>query len=498
MTIPLRADHPIAIPKEARRARISVCMIVKDEEANIGACLESLLDLADEIVVVDTGSSDRTKEIAARYGVCLYEFPWLDSFAAARNECIRKASGDWLFLYDADDRIDAENRAKLRALFARLGDENAAYVMKIRSKTDPAGWSVRLLDQVRLFRNDPEVRWEYRVHEQILPAVTRCGGAARWTDVIIDHAGYQEPAQRRRKLERNLKLLLLEQKERPDDPFTLFNLGRTYRDLDCSSESMDLFRRSLKIAAADLSIVRKLYALLTTGYQQQNEIVAAVTTCKEGLARFPDDAELLFQQSILLRKQGNLVGAETSLNRLLKSRAAEYFDMVDVGIRTYKARHQLGLVYLDQARSAEAEVQWRRAIAERPDFVPALLSLGDLLLEQKRWIEVEETAAKLETASKAVEEPALNASLLRARAQLARKEFTLARQRLEETCSLAPRALVPHLLLSRLLLEEGRDWAAAKKTLHHLLSLDPHHAEARHNLAVLEKREAAQSRVNPP
>ena len=98
--------------------RVSLTMIVKNEEANLPACLASAADLVDEVVVVDTGSTDRTKEVAARFGARIFDFPWIDDFAAARNEALRHATGDWILWLDADDRIDEPNRQKFRQLFA--------------------------------------------------------------------------------------------------------------------------------------------------------------------------------------------------------------------------------------------------------------------------------------------------------------------------------------------------------------------------------------------
>jgi len=98
--------------------RVSLCMIVKNEEPNLADCLSSIRDLVDEMVVLDTGSTDRTRAIAQSLGARVHELPWCDHFAAARNESIRHATGDWIFWLDADDRIDEPNREKLRQLFA--------------------------------------------------------------------------------------------------------------------------------------------------------------------------------------------------------------------------------------------------------------------------------------------------------------------------------------------------------------------------------------------
>src|SRR5262249_9372195 len=119
------------------RPRVSLCVMVKNEEDNLPVCLGCAADLVDEVIVVETGSTDRTKEVALQARAKVFDFAWVDSFAAARNECLRHATGEWIFWLDADDRLDEENRGKLRALFAGLGWENAAYSMKCHSLPDP-------------------------------------------------------------------------------------------------------------------------------------------------------------------------------------------------------------------------------------------------------------------------------------------------------------------------------------------------------------------------
>src|SRR5579863_6345186 len=98
--LPLRSP-PLARPKPRR----SLCMIVRNEEKNLAACLRSVADLMDEIVVVDTGSTDRTRDVARRFRARVVDFPWIDNFAAARNESLRHATGNWIFWLDADERL---------------------------------------------------------------------------------------------------------------------------------------------------------------------------------------------------------------------------------------------------------------------------------------------------------------------------------------------------------------------------------------------------------
>src|SRR5262249_29762339 len=345
----------LATPRPAGgRQRVSLCMIVKDEEANLSACLASVADLVDEIVVVDTGSADRTREVAARFGARVFDFPWCDSFAAARNEGLRHARGEWVFWLDADDRLDEANRARLRALLSGLPDETAAYVMKCLCLPDGSG-TATLVDHVRLFRNRPDLRWRYRVHEQILPALRAHGGVVRWSDVVIHHTGYQDPALRGQKLERDLRLLRMQQQEQPDEPFTLFNLGAVYNELCRPAEALPLLKRSLERSQPTDSIVRKLYALLAQCHRQLYRPRAALADCRAGRGHYPDDPELLFQEGLILRHLGDLAGAEACWVRVLHTPAGQHFGSVHAGLRGYLAHHNLGLLYQQQGRPAEAE-----------------------------------------------------------------------------------------------------------------------------------------------
>ena len=465
--------------------RISLCLIVKNEAANLPACLQSAADLVDEIIVVDTGSTDRTKEVAAGLGARVFDFAWCDSFAAARNESLRHATGAWIFWLDGDERLDEANRAKFRALRAGLNGEWLAFVMKQRSAPDAAGGSPTEVDQVRLFRNHPAVRWSYRVHEQILPAVRQAGHAVRFTDIAIDHTGYQDPALQRQKTKRHLRLLYREYAEQPDDPFTLFNLGWALHELGQLVQAVPRLRRSLERCGPGDSIVRKLFVLLSHAYRRLGQMREALAVCRAGRARCPDDAELLVVEGILLLETGDPAGAEVCLRQLLATRPGAHFASLDAGLRGGKARHHLALACRGQGRLTEAEEHWRGVVAEQPAFTPSWLGLGELYLVQGRWAEFDAALARVPA------EPDWEAEalLLRGRACLARGEFPAARGLLEEAAARAPRAVGPRVLLTHALLQESADPAAAERALREVLSLDPRLAECWRNLAMLLRQQ---------
>jgi glycosyltransferase involved in cell wall biosynthesis len=282
-------------------ARVSLTTIVRNEAATLARCLASVRDLVDEIIIVDTGSTDDTKDIAHKHGARVFDFPWCDSFAAARNESIRHATGDWLLWLDADEYLDETNRDKLRALLAGLSDDNSVYVMQQRSPA--ANGSATLVSQVRLFRNHSAARWNYRVHEQIFPSLRQAGHIVRFTDIAIEHTGYLDPALRQRKLERNVRLLHRELVERPEDAFTLFNLGGAYADLGRCAEAVPLLQESLRRSRPTSSITPKLYALLTQCHRRLGQHAEAWAACEAGNIHCPKDAELLFLKEQLCQRR---------------------------------------------------------------------------------------------------------------------------------------------------------------------------------------------------
>ncbi len=457
------------------RPRVSLCMIVKDEERNLPRCLDSAADLVQEIIVVDTGSRDATKDVASRYGAKVYDFAWCDSFAAARNEALRHATGEWLLWLDADDTLDAANRQKRRTLFAALGQELAAYLIRLHSLPDPVSGAALVVDQAKLFRNDPRLRWEYRVHEQIVPGILRLGGVTRQTDIVIHHHGYQDPRLRRRKLERNRRLLLLDQAERPDDPLILFNLATLHLDLGQPAEAVTFLQRGLERTPASYSLMPRLHSLLTCGLYRLGRKEEALASCRRGRASFPEEGELLFWEAQLLSETGDERGAEASWRRLLSQSAGPALASLDPGIHGYKTRHQLALLCHRQGRVQDAEQLWREAIAERPDFMPAWLGLAELYLSVGREAVLAAELSRLETQASTREV----ATLLRARVHLARREYTSARALLEEAVQSSRQLLWARLLLGQTLMQEGRDRDAAMRVLREVLALDPNQPEAR-------------------
>ncbi len=160
---------------------ISLCMIVRDEEDVLARCLSSVDGLVDEIIVVDTGSVDRTRDIALEYGAKVYDYIWVDNFAAARNAAFDKATMDYILWLDADDVIDDENRAAFLTLKETLEQDTDVVMMRYHVAFDEAGQPTYTFFRERLLRRVMNFRWGGRVHEAITPMgkVTRSQVAIR-------------------------------------------------------------------------------------------------------------------------------------------------------------------------------------------------------------------------------------------------------------------------------------------------------------------------------
>jgi tetratricopeptide (TPR) repeat protein len=363
-------------------------MIVKDEQKNIGNALRSAAGLFDEIVVVDTGSTDRTPEIARGFGARVFDFVWVDDFASARNAALARAKGDYAFWLDADDVIDPPEREKLERLLRGLPAPDrscnsvtyeAAYVIRCACDPDHNGNGGRtLVDHIRLFPLREDIRWTYRVHEQILPALRRGNIPVRWTDITVRHTGYTDPALRERKLQRDTRILEAELDERPDDPFVLFNLGSIDVERQDWATALDYLRWSLSRSAPTDSITRKLFALIARCHQMLSDLPGAIAVCTEGLTFDPSDAELLFRKAVVHRTAGQPHEAESCWRKILTLRRPEQFCSVDQGIYGHLTLRNLAVLAEQRGDGAEAASLWRTVLAECPGDAEATCCLQRL------------------------------------------------------------------------------------------------------------------------
>ena len=184
---------------------LSFCMMVKDEERDLATCLDSVRDLAGELIVVDTGSTDRTRDIAAEYGaeVMPFDFTIVD-FAAARNHAIGRAKRRWILMLDADETLDRASAPMVEKIVAE--DQNAGFFLE-RYNHSAAQENPFTDYVVRLFPNRPDYRYRGRVHETVDASILAGGGKLIQSAVRIDHRFAADRDARRRKNYRYIEIL---------------------------------------------------------------------------------------------------------------------------------------------------------------------------------------------------------------------------------------------------------------------------------------------------
>ena len=225
---------------------LSAALIVRNEERSLGACLASLQGLADEVVVVDTGSSDRSRDIAADAGARLAERPWTGDFSAARNYALDLARGDWILYIDADERVGEGTSAGVRARLRRRGYIGHRVLLRPRPGYSPY-W------ELRLFRNDPRIRFRGIIHENIWPAIVSCqedsGGCIGRTDLVLEHDGYE--GDQRRKHVRNQPMLEQSLTEDPYRVYSWCHLASVREALDDAEGAEQAWAEAMRLVRAN-------------------------------------------------------------------------------------------------------------------------------------------------------------------------------------------------------------------------------------------------------
>ena len=246
-----KTANPIAwpaLPDPNRKPRLSVCMIVKNEERFLGQCLASVKEIADELIVIDTGSTDRTVEIAREHGAQVGHFEWCNDFAAARNASIAPATGDWILFLDADEELSPAEKQNLPAL---LNSNNVALIRLPLINTHQGPISKSILP--RLYRNIPTIQFQGCVHEGVYTALLKV--SKEWQmeisvgDLLILHHGYTaEVITEKNKVQRNYELLVKALEERPNEAYFYMQLGLELRRMDRLPESFDAYAKALNLA----------------------------------------------------------------------------------------------------------------------------------------------------------------------------------------------------------------------------------------------------------
>lgn len=362
----------VSYGRAGARPRLTASIIVKNEADHLAGCLASLRGVVDEVVVVDTGSSDGSAAVAAGFGAVVLHHEWTGSFSEARNLGLDRATGEWILYIDVDERLNPVAKADVEALFD-VADREGIDAFRVHF-TIVQGCSHAY--EWRLWRHDPAVRFEGIIHEGITPALAakfeRDGTTHTDTDVIrLVHHGYE--GDQTRKHARNLPLLLAEAERTPTRPYLWNHLGRIYEALGQPDEARAMWDRAIQVVRDMEPSQRQLIDSLTYG----DVLVRAVNVGKdesallaEGLAWFPDNWLIRWASSVDAMNKGRYDEAVRGAQQIIEARP----EQIHHGGLTYPTRlfldwpHNLiGVCRFEQGRFAEAADAFDRARAAAPE-----------------------------------------------------------------------------------------------------------------------------------
>ncbi|MBU8870194.1 MAG: glycosyltransferase [Gemmatimonadales bacterium] len=380
---------------------LSLCMIVRDAEETIGRALASVQGVVDEMIVVDTGSTDTTRSIAESYGALIIDFPWVDDFSAARNVALEAATADWILILDSDEILADINSEVIR----RILDDDEALAYYVRIRETGQGVPDQTYEKVRIFRSHPEVRYRFLVHEQIVPSLLeladRNGGRFLKSDLRIEHSGSSNRREKG-KSERNRRLLHKAIAETPEDPFFHFQLAlefavyladevmpvKGFSQLVAELEiAVDLMDQLTVAQTAGSGYGAEAYALLANAYLSANRSTSALATCEKAIARFGEPSSLrYFHGRALLamaaaQESGSAKRRRQGIARLeTLGDGGEDFDPSPISPRhfsLYPLRY-LGLAAMEEGRFEDARALFQQALQIDPTYTGASCGLARL------------------------------------------------------------------------------------------------------------------------
>ena len=363
-----------------QRAVISLCMIAKDEEMFLEDCLRSVQGLVDEIVLVDTGSTDRTVEIARRYGAKVVHYAWRDDFSDARNVSLQHAAGEWVLWLDADERLDKGSAEVIRN--AIRDPQFAGYLVEIHNEVgDAQNVSTFVHRACRLFRRLPITHFEGRIHEQVVPSLQRSGyEVAFLKGVRILHVGYrQDIVADRRKHERTIRMLREEMQKNPDNLFQRFNLGNAYYVAGRYAEAVQELEPIVDHIEPYADHTPIAYVLLANALYALGRYEQALQVHERARKREIEHPGLDFVDGYAYLSLRRYEQAIEAFQKAIAARHDERFVGGDTSVSGFKAHYGLAQAYLGLGRLEESEAECRRAVQEQPAFAEARYLLAQLL-----------------------------------------------------------------------------------------------------------------------
>ena len=290
--------------KTGSRSTVSLCMIVKDEEEHLAKCLQSVRPVVDEIIVVDTGSRDRSRDIARVFGAKVFDFEWTEDFAEARNYSLSKANGKMVFVMDADEVISPLDYELFRQTAKQSSRQRSAFIINTRNYTidnnlvgwvanegyydiEEAGTGWTPSAKIRLFPNEPHIRFNFPVHEMVEPSLQKMGIAMKLCKFQVHHYGKLNRDKSEKKGEAYYEIGCKKLEEMGDAPVALRELAIQAEGLKKHEEAIELWQRFIAIVPNE----PKAYINMGISYCSLGQFDKVLATAEKALKFAPDSKE---------------------------------------------------------------------------------------------------------------------------------------------------------------------------------------------------------------
>ncbi|GAC1544001.1 MAG: hypothetical protein NVS2B17_24500 [Candidatus Velthaea sp.] len=372
-------------------AGISLCMIVRNEERFLRACLESARGVVDEICIVDTGSTDATLAIAAEFSARIERREWRNDFAWARNEAIALARHRWILVLDADEVVRPESYDGLRTLREVPAALSGMWVRCHNVVDDYKGTGASSHVIARIFPNSGRIRYRSPIHEYITLDGRDTGIEAVHGPVAIDHYGYlQSVVAERKKADRNLEIIRAAVAQDPQDPFHWYNLGTTALIEKHADEGIGALERMFElVGGAPRGFVPSGLAFLADAYlEYRGDAARCLELATESLKRSPNFSNAHFTRGKSLIKLGRFdEGIAAYKTAIDAGRFNKDQFLVDDQVSVWKAHSEIGAAYGRIGDKNEALRWFDEGLQSRPGVLPLMLNRARALESLQRYDE---------------------------------------------------------------------------------------------------------------
>lgn len=380
-----------------RPAGVSLCMIVRDEEQFLGEALASVRGVVDEICIVDTGSVDRTLQIARDAGARIVETAWEDDFSKARNMALEMARRRWILVLDADERLSPSSREVVIELARRPAYLTGMWTRCYNFTEDYKGTGAMSNALVRIFPNHERIRYRNPIHEFVALDGNQAGMPAIVSNVEIIHLGYSREVMRaRRKDERNLALAEAALRKDPEDAFNWYNYatssllaGQAATAVSALEKMRELHARAAAQGGRLPSFVPNGLSLLASLYLNEGRDAAkAEVVAREIIAQTQTFADAHFLLGKSLAAQRRFAEARQALIAAIEDgKSSHLHPFVDNEIPLWKAHSEIGATLIEEQKYDLALAWFEFALKARPKVQPVRINQARALEAVGRYDE---------------------------------------------------------------------------------------------------------------